>query len=479
MKYENENNSPKLNKEKWAQRFSVIKKSKFNSIRAFFLALYLIAVIALMPFLRPSYSESEKRQLQTFPKLSIESLSSGDFFDQLNLWYSDTFPARETLLKFNSLFRKTTIGGKTKLYGNVDELQSAGDEIPETSSNSTSSTESVPEKVEKIPENTEKVDPMTPQPFPNVKPNNVETVGALMVVDDTAYELYNFDRQCADKYAYAVSRVAQQLKGQATVYSMIIPTSIGVMVPDNILKKYNVNSSDQHKAIDYLYGKMSSRVKTVDVFPILEAHRSEYIYFRTDHHWTARGAYYGYKTLMESMEKKPYSLKHYGVKKYKNFLGTFYSGTNMDPQLAKKPDVIYAFTPKGAQMMYSKYFSNGKVYTQKDAPIIQNADAMSSANKYLAFMGGDRVLDVIKNEKLKKGPVCTVVKDSFGNCLIPYLVDHYKTIYVVDSREFPKADKRKLAKFIRSTKTTDVFFIHNVSSTRGKGFINGLLKFIG
>ncbi|MCQ2449987.1 MAG: DHHW family protein [Clostridia bacterium] len=451
---------------------SVNKKQKATftminwiGILAFFLSMYLIALVALMPFFRTKKSEIEHRsksQLQAFPKLTVSSLFSGEFFDGLSIWYSDTFPARDTLLRLNQTFRNSSFGGKTRLYGTQESEQA--DDIPDA----------VPEQ----PEETEPEEVLKPQPFKDVAPGKVETVGALLVVDDAAYELYNFGKECADKYAGTVNHLADLLDGKAKVYSMLIPTSIDVMLSPKMLEKYNVNSSYQHKAIEYIYQSISSKVTTVDLYPYLEAHRSEYLYFRTDHHWTANGAFYGYQALMKTLGKTPFELDHYTELKYEGFLGTFYSGSKMDPQLKKHPDTVYAYMPQDVQTFESTYMVNNKSYHSDSTPIIQDADRMSANNKYIAFMGGDRVLDIIRNPQITDGSTCTVVKDSYSNCLIPFLVDHYQTIYVVDPREFPKADKRKLVEFVNETGSQEVFVINNVSATRQKGFINDLINLI-
>ncbi len=460
----NENNSDELlEKKKNRRRFSGVK---YVGILAFFLALYLGMLTALLPFFRPSYSESEKRKLTSFPKLTVQSLFSGDFFDGVSLWYSDTFPAREKLLGLNNLFRQNKLGGNTRLYGNTNEET---DVIPEE----------IPDPVE--PERQEKPieDELAPQPFPNVNPNSVETVGVLLVVDDTAYELYNFNKECANKYVGALNRLEKQLGSQATVYNMIVPTSIGVMVSDDLLKKYNVNSSDQHKAINYIYESLSKNIKTANPYKLLEAHRSEYLYFRTDHHWTANGAYYAYTELMKQTGRTPFPLDHYSEVVYDGFLGTFYSGTKMDPQLKKNPDTIHAYKPQDVETFESVYLSGKKKVHRDSTPIIQNVERMSANNKYLTFMGGDRVWEIVRNPNITDGSVCTVVKDSFANCLIPFLVDHYAKIYVVDPREFTKVDNRTLAEFVAETGSKEVFMLNNVSATRTKAYINSLLKLIG
>ena len=85
-----------------------------------FIALWLaVAVIALIPALRPSYSEVEKRELKKFPEFSFKSLASGDYFDNISLWFSDTFPFRDRLVSLNTKVENAFGINKVQLRGNV------------------------------------------------------------------------------------------------------------------------------------------------------------------------------------------------------------------------------------------------------------------------------------------------------------------------------------------------------------------------
>ena len=86
-----------------------------------FLALLCVGFLVSWMFpLRPKHSESEKRDLTAFPTLSIQSLSSGDFFDGINMWFSDTFPFREAMVTANSKL-KSLYGFGSRIYGLTDE----------------------------------------------------------------------------------------------------------------------------------------------------------------------------------------------------------------------------------------------------------------------------------------------------------------------------------------------------------------------
>ena len=74
------------------------KKRRRALAAPFFTVLFALGIIALIIPLRPAESMREKRRLAQFPDFSVKTLLSGDFFDGVSTWYSDTFPGRETWL---------------------------------------------------------------------------------------------------------------------------------------------------------------------------------------------------------------------------------------------------------------------------------------------------------------------------------------------------------------------------------------------
>ena len=114
----------------------------------------------------------------------------------------------------------------------------------------------------------------------------------LYVKNGTAYSMYYFVQDSATEYIDALNNAAAKLAGKTNVYDILVPNQSGVQLSDKELKK--LGGSDQHQAIEYYYSKMKG-VKTVDIFDTLKEHKDEYIYFRTDHHWTADGAFYAYE----------------------------------------------------------------------------------------------------------------------------------------------------------------------------------------
>ena len=430
-------------------------------VRFFIFLMFAFFVISLIIPLRPKYSESEKRELTQFPKFTVSSFFSGRFFAGIDEWYSDTFPFREMFTELNA--RVTGFYGKTdtRIHGTVEK----GDDIPdagETVSSEQSGTESAPEESAQADSSSESVQEKPAEP-------TTQTLGALLINGDTAYEYYNFVRSTADAYTAAINRAGQLLDGSAAVYDIIVPTSMGITAPENLTAA--VNTSDQKKAIDYMYSCIGS-AKTVPVYDILKAHKDEYIYFRTDHHWTALGAYYAYYNFMALKGETPTVLADYIPREFPGYLGSFYTSSGKLPQLAANPDTVFAYQPKDTNTAEIHY-ENGTV---ANGDII--SDVSASSSKYLTFIKGDRPLTVINNPAKQDGSACIVIKESFGNAFVPFLVSHYNTVYVVDYRCFSKIDGRGLVQLCADTGAKEVLFINNISATRNKALVAAIDSFV-
>lgn len=428
---------------------------KINLKRLLFSLTLTIGFIAatLCVFLRPSYSEAEKRELTKFPEFSFASLFDGSFFKGLDKWYSDTFPGRDELVTLNAGLNKLNGIGGTQISGNVekaDEIKQA-DKLTEedllSSSEPDKNTESTASRIQM-----------------DVKNKKTHSLGATLIVGDSAYEYYNFVEKTADRYARLVSKTALALKGKTNVYDIVIPTSIDIMLPDEI--RENITSSDQKKAIDYIYGTMIDGVKTVDIHNTLIRHMDEYIYFRTDHHWTATGAYYAYAEFMKAAGKAPVALSEYKTKSYKNFIGAFYTDTGKNPALTKNPDTVVTYLP----LYKNSFYYIDKDGKKHDYQILTDVSEWSKYYKYSTFIGGDNPLSVMTNKEYKGKESCIVVKESYGNAFIPFLLPHYKKVYVVDYRYY----QGSVIDLAEKYKVNDLLFLNNISVTRSESLVEDL-----
>lgn len=308
---------------------------------------------------------------------------------------------------------------------------------------------------------------MPEQKKPDKEPEKLTT---MVQVGDTGYEYYNFVEDTANDYITMVSKAGEELKGSATLYDMVIPTSMDIMLPESYIEEHGINSQDQRKAIeDYIYpsiNAMNPDVKTVSIFDALRLHSDEYIYFRTDHHWTQLGAYYAYEQFCKVKGFEPTPLSQFDKKSYEGFLGSFYSDSQSDA-MASNPDTVEAYVPKANATLYAQQQQGDDLV---DWPVIQDGSDYSSENLYLIFIAGDQPYEEITNQDLTDGSSCVVVKESFGNAFVPYLVNHYQTIYVVDYRYYDG----NIADLAKEKGAKDVIMLNNISMTRNADLVESI-----
>lgn len=286
---------------------------------------------------------------------------------------------------------------------------------------------------------------------------------SVVTIGDKGYELYTYLEPVAKNYAKSINKVADSLKGKSDVYNMIIPLGSEITFPDN--RREEISSTGQRDAMLKIQAKMKENVKTVDIYDALMKHRDEYVYFRTDHHWTALGAYYAYEQFCAVKGMEPEALESYETKDFDGFLGSFFNDTK-DKKLKKNPDAVTVYYPHADSIMHVTA-SDGTKY---DWPIIYDVSDYDAGLKYSTFAAGDNPYTVIKNKDLDDGSSCIVVKESFGNAFVPFLVDHYQTIYMIDYRYWMGS----ICELAEKKKVQDVLFLNNLSMTRNKSLVGKL-----
>ena len=467
---ETEEKTDNLEEKELDENMKLLKNLRFqhiidiNMVRIF-ITLWLAAmVLSVLPMFRPSYSDVEKRDLQKFPKFSFKALVSGDYFDGIGLWFSDTFPMRDSFVLLNAKITDCFGVNKVQVHGNVEQ----GDEIPDvTSEEQVSSNEQAPVSSEGETSSDTVVSAESVPQEPAV-----EQLGAMLIVDNAAYEYYTFNQNTANSYAAVVSRAADMLLGKSRVYNMIVPTSMAITLPENY--SGSTNSSDQKKAIDYMYSIMSPNVTRVNTYDTLLNHKNEYIYFRTDHHWTSLGAYYAYRELMAARGITPVELSVFNEYRFDGFLGSFYAESGQQPSLGNTPDYVMAYEPTQTQFIHT-YTKNGEI----DYHIVSDGNKLSAANKYLSFVCGDHPFGIMTNPTITDGSSCLVIKESYGNAMVAYLTQHYQNVYVVDYRYINQVYPATLNQFVDERGIWDVIFVNNISATRSPTLVNAMSAFVG
>ena len=404
-------------------------KNLFNKIMiALFCAVMVLGfVLGLAFFLRPSYSESEKRELTKFPTFTVSTFLSGAYTEQISTWFADTFPFREGLISLNDTIMS--------LKGFATEQFQSG------ASN------------------------LGGQENPGGEDVKVETIAGYYITGDTAYEMYYQNKANSARYSALINAAAQKLDGKAKVYTVVVP--LAYAYNDKVLQK--TDASDPKAAIDGMYGAITHKnAIKVDAYGALSAHKDEYLYFRTDHHWTARGAYYAYTAYAQCADLTAHPLDYYEKLEFEGFLGTLYSHTKA-PALQKNPDVLEAFVPQGSNNLYV-HTADGERQKFTGGVVRKDTDRFypAAASKYNCFLTSDNPLGTeqsyycsIENPNIQDGSAVVLVKESFGNCFAPFLVDHYQYVYIIDYRYFDG----DLTQFVTEKGARDVIFLNNITAT--------------
>ena len=434
------NTNKKEKKEKFILKNNAVHKRFWQiGIRTFFVFLFVIAFLGLLLPLRPKESELEKRELSKFPKPTVSTVLNGEFFSDISTWYADTFPFRETLMNANAKMKKLYGITTQEIYGDAAQ----GDEIPDADAEmeTTPTPEVTPEEEEDLPEEDGTI---------HAKP---EKLGKIYIADNRGFELYGFSRAGADAYINMMNSAAAQLKDIATVYDILVPTSIAVIVDEENQQK--VGSNSQEDTFAYVNGHLDASINQVGVLDTLKKHNSEYLYFKTDHHWTADGAYYAYRELMKAKGMTASALTDYTRTEYPGFIGSFYQYSNQSDTLKNNPDTVVAYTPTCNDLTYTDTDGN-----QKTGHVVSDATQYSEGNKYLCFICGDQPYERIDNPNITDGSSCVVIKESYGNAFVPFLVNSYQTVHVVDYRYF----SGNLIDLVKEHGIQDVIYVNNANA---------------
>lgn len=435
-------------------------------------------------------SQRENRRLASKPAFSFSALLDGSYVAELETYYSDTFPGREALLDANGVLNKFYIfsgkeennmlvidhandmgdGGQAMQTMEPDEV-GEGEEAEQTQEQETTA-ETVPEQTEPDEE------PVAEEP--NYDDMEVTNLGAIVIIGDRAMEIPTATDSIIENYAAAVNNIHDAVDSHARVISLVTPNSGQFYSPTDM----HTGSHDQRAMIDLCYYNMSPDVVTVDAYSKLEKHKSEYLYFRTDHHWTQLGAYYAYTAFCEAAGWEPVALEEFRTGSYDRFLGTMYTNTSQYPQsavLKENPDQLHYYLPiaKTTAAFYADADIGNANNTTYWTYVVNAELPETEYNKYMCFMSGDHPAAMITTDV--EGPVCLVLKDSYGNAFLPFLTSHYSRIYVIDPREFNQDGKPSLdlAEYVAEREVDDVILVNYAYAINNAKYVKWLNRLVG
>ena len=206
---------------------------------------------------------------------------------------------------------------------------------------------------------------------------------------------------------------------EVPVYFGLIPTAASIWqdkLPDG------APSADEAAWTQWMYSQ--SGAANIDIAAALEAHSGEEIYYRTDHHWTSLGAYYGANAILNAMELEELNISNYTPQAVSDsFLGTNYSSAG---SWWVSPDTIITYVPAEGMEVISNFTGReepGRLYV---------AEQLEVKNKYAYFLGGNQPLCVIRSQA--EGDKLLVIRDSYSDCLAPFLAERFSEVHLYDLR---------------------------------------------
>ena len=267
-----------------------------------------------------------------------------------------------------------------------------------------------------------------------------------------------------------MTRAADLLEGKCRVFDVFVLHGTTLMLPREYRESIGVACEEDILA--YVNSQMGDNVYCVDTYNSLLPHNGEYIYFRTDHHWTALGAWYAYAEWAKMAGFEPVPLSEYEEIVQEPFYGSLYYQAHQSGKLTA--DQVYGYVPPGDVHLYINQGSNDSLshrgYEQTLITQIHGND------KYMCFLTGDFPLCTFINNDITDGSACLLVKNSNGNPFGYYLTQHYQYVYVMDYRKY---FSRPLTKFVDYYDVDDVIFCLSsgqAQSAGGNSLLQGLIQ---
>ena len=354
-----------------------------------------------------TYSESERRKLKTRPKLTFSAMLDGSYASDYRDYFADTFPNREKLMNANRslngfyYFSGGSKDGAQLVINMNGGAANHGEALPSTD-DTTPSSSTQPSGT--ATDSTEPTEPT--QPTQTQDPDAAaEELGSVLVVGDRAMEVPYGDKDTIRSYADAVNDIAAKLGSGVRTFSIAVPNAAAFYAP---AENQHMLQTDMIAACYDRLKELKSTAIAVDAYSKLEAHKDEYLYFRSDHHWTALGAYYAYTAFCESAGLKAEPLSKFESGEYTGFLGSLYSAIKAYPQsqaLADNPDTVQFWRP--FVDLDTKWYPDAEFSMEYFGGTLCKVD--DTSNKYLTFLGGDHPITVIKTNV--DGPVCMILKE--------------------------------------------------------------------
>lgn len=440
-----------------------VKKSKKEIEKIFqtvniivMLVIFLIISIFLLIGKRPYKSETENRNLAGFPEFSMESLLKGSYTSSLELYFNDTIPLRDSFKNITANFR-SMMGFKYDdviIYNGVNNANN-DKKVDKTETTTVESTKITTDKNDDVKESdmeestgssetAEVTDPAPPEP----EEDGILS-GGILVYKHRGIPVYYGSFEKGQQYASYVNAYKADLPS-VNVYSLVAPTAQSFYMPEKYASNYGSEPDNLANIRQYLNG-----VTEIDAYSALLPHKDEAIYSRTDHHWAPLGAYYAAKEFAAKAGVPFTDLGKYEKVVTPGYVGTLY-GWSQIADLNNNPEDFIYYKPQNS---YTTTYYTPDFVLDHEGPLLIQAYGSSM---YCTFMGSDEFI-VHVNTDVKNGKTLAIIKDSYGNAIVPFMTSSFENIYVIDMRYF----NLNAVTFMREHGVTDLLFAMNTFSATG------------
>ena len=246
---------------------------------------------------------------------------------------------------------------------------------------------------------------------------------------------------------------------QATINLMLVPTAVTI---HKDLLPQNAPASSQLETVQSIY--TGTEIPKIDCMDSLIAGISQgQLYYRTDHHWTTLGAYYGYLAFCEAKNLEPVPLTSLQKQTVTDdFAGTLYSKVN---DYNHKKDSITVYT-NPEDCLTVTYIDSNEV-----SDSLYNFDYLTEKDKYSIFLNNIHSLIEIENQTSSSEDVLMLIKDSYANSMVPFLAHHYRKIYVFDTRYYKDGPSSFLSEH---KEINDILLLYNMNTLDTDSGIRGI-----
>ncbi len=303
---------------------------------------------------------------------------------------------------------------------------------------------------------------ITPSPYPDNGEADFLPEG-LFIYGDGVYTQAAYNPNVYANYSKTAAYF-QQLFGSKTRVSMVI-APVSSMVITN--KEVQSKIENQAEIFAKMKSQTDSTVNFVDVYAELDKHKNEYLFYKSDHHWTGLGAYYAYVAFAKSVGLTPTPLSSFEAQITNEKYYGSYSSYTTDPRVKSFYDFIEVFKSRKQHTM--------TVITPQGTTLNYNHSIVTGNKTYVTFIAGDNTYTAINVPENPQNKNVLVLKDSFGNAFVPYLCEHYGNIIVID----PRHSSINVYEQFKDFGFTDIIFVNNVKAASSSAWPSMYLNSVG